>query len=224
MNARFQIDPANPGEVLACCGLAVLASRRSSDVVTGFERTGGHVVFVGADDDLPSVVTNVEWPRIGGVTLDWWQAWGTNPGMKLWTGRKGPKATASNLGEEAPRGTNERWLEFAVPMVGRLDVDPLGTWNALDLGWSINQHKKAQMLCRPFVELLAMVGLQEFHVRGNTTDGFEYCLWRAAPYLVARTAFRGHGHHVLAECRVSTAKNGNNWTLKYADVDWRPSE
>lgn len=224
----MQIDPANPGEVLACCGLAVFASRRSPDVVTGFERTGGYVTFVGVDADIAALASNVETGttglRIGGVGLDWWEAWGTNTEMKLWAGQKTADTIARNLGNEAERGTNERWLEFAVPMAGRLDVDPAGTWNALDLGWSVNSHREARMMCRPFVELLAMVGLQEFHVSGSKNDGFGFCLWRAAPYLVARTAFRGHGHHVLATCRMPTGRNGKNWTLKYADVDWRPSE
>ena len=224
----MRIDPSNPGEVLACCGLAVLASRQSPDVVTGFERAGRGAVFVGADAERATLAAKVEQettgPTIGGVALDWWEAWGTNPEMKLWAGQKTAASIARNLGHEAGRGTNEEWLEFAVPMAGRLDVDPAGTWNALDLGWSVNAHRDARMLCRPFVELLAMVGLQEFHVSGSKAGGFKHCLWRAAPYLVARTAFRGHGHHVLAECRTPTARNGKNWTLKYSDVNWRPNE
>ena len=232
MNICVQIDAANPGEVLACCGLAVLASRRSPDVVTGFERRGGSVTFVGPEAHLATLLMNVEpdttRPKIGNVALDWWEPWGTNPQMKLWAGQQCPQGIAHTLWEKAGQGTNEHWLEFAVPMAGRLGVDPAGTWNALDLGWSVNEHSTkrdtAQMLCRPFVELLAMVGLQEFFVPGTKEEGFRYCLWRAAPYLVARTAFRGHGHHVLAECHLPTGKNGKYWILKYADVNWRPRE
>ena len=228
MSADVQIDPANPGEVLACCGLAVLASRRSPDAVTGFQRKAGHAVFASPDVDVATLTTEAGTTTtavgIGGVALDWWEAWGMNPEMKLWAGQKSARTIVRNLGAATEKGMNERWLEFAVPMSGRLDVDPQGTWNALDLGWSVNEHDEAAMLCRPFVELLAMVGLQEFHLSGSKADGFEYGLWRAAPYLVARTAFRGHGHHVVARCGMRTGRNGKNWTLKYADVDWRPSQ
>ena len=73
------------------------------------------------------------------------------------------------------------------------------------------------MLCRPFVELLAFVGLQEFRLRGSKDRGFGFALWRPAPYLIARLAFGGHGRHVLGRLRARTAKSGSYTFLRYAE-------
>lgn len=226
MNASQEINPANPGEVLACCGIAVLAARESPDAVTGFRREESRTVFVAPQLDIHNRVANADaesWQRceVAGVQLNWWEPWGMNPNMKLWAGQKSPQSIVRNL--QAPLGaaTNEGWLGYQASVAGRMDVDPAGTWNALELGWSINEHKSVKMLCRPLVELLAMVGLQEFPMRGRVREGFTYSLWRPATHLIARMAFAGHGQHILADCQVPTDRNGSNSTLKFANVTWR---
>ena len=74
------------------------------------------------------------------------------------------------------------------------------------------------MLCRPFVELLAFVGLQEFRLRRSKDRGFVFALWRPAPYLIARLAFGGHGRHVLGRLRATTAKSGRHTCFLGAGV------
>lgn len=225
MNACHAISPANPGEVLACCGIAVLAARHQPEAITGFVRDGARTLFRTPDVDLHVIAESDHSESsilgLGDVDLDWWQPWGMNPEMKIWAGNMTAPKIVQNLLHALRPPSNAGWLDREEPVTGRLDVDPRGTWNALDLGWSINEHKEANMLCRPWVQLLAMVGLQEFPVRGNRQDGFMYSLWRPAPHLVARMAFAGHGHHVLADCLAKTDRNGSNSTLRLASVTWR---
>lgn len=226
MNVRHEVNAANPGETLACCGIAVLAAQANAGAETGFVREGAKTIFVAPELDLHKQVTDGNTDPsshlVAGVNLDWWERWGLNQNMKLWAGQKKPATIIRNLLKAAPDvKPNESWLRYEALAGGRLDVDPKGTWNALELGWSIDKHHDSQMLCRPFVELLAMVGLQEFPVRGDKHAGYLYSLWRPASCLVARFAFTGYGHHILADCKASTARNGENATLKSATVEWR---
>ena len=216
----MEVDAGNPGEVLACCGLAVLAARRDAGAVTGFVKEGGRWSFDAPEPELRALL---EGPKalegdlvIAGVRLDWWEPWGLNPQMKLWAGQQRPETVARSLRQAGRGGEKGRWREVSGLCTGRLGVDPAGTWNALDLGWSINRHSKTEMACRPFVELLAMVGLQEFRVHGRKAETLTYSLWRPAPLAIARAAFGGYGWHRLAGFRVTTVKNGSNRTLSYA--------
>ena len=228
---ELSVDPRNPGEVLACCGLAVLAAGKDPSTITGFSRHGDGVRFYCPEMQITDVagysaektpngdVILRGSPGLGEIRevhLDWWQPWGLNPEMKLWAGQQRASTIANNLLRCAPPGLNQDWRRYDARTTGRLGVDPQGTWSALELGWSINEHKAVQMLCRPFVELLALVGLQEFKLRGDRRGGFVFALWRPAPYLIARLAFGGHGRHVLKELRATTAKSGSYTCLKYA--------
>ena len=228
---ELSVDPRNPGEVLACCGLAVLAASKDPSTITGFSRHGDGVRFSCPEmriadvagyspEETPDGDVILRGSRVLGevreVHLDWWQPWGLNPEMKLWAGQQRAFTIASNLLLCAPSGLNQDWRRYEARTTGRLGVDPQGTWSALELGWSINEHKAVQMLCRPFVELLALVGLQEFKLRGDRRGGFVFALWRPAPYLIARLAFGGHGRHVLQRLRATTAKSGSYTCLKYA--------
>ncbi len=224
MEAR--IDTRNPGEVLACAGIACIASRADPLAETGFDIRDGETIFhfpgdVIAKLDLGafSIHSATSAPRINTVTLDWWEKWGLNPGMKLWAGQQSADSVWDNLVAAAKAGSATDWLTFATTTTGRLGVDCMGTWNALRMGWSLNQHTKDyQMLCRPFVESLAFVGLQGFPLRGDRREGFEYHPWRRAPYPIARLAFAGASHHALAHHRAGTTKAGSNTILLAATV------
>ena len=222
---ELSVDPRNPGEVLACCGLAVLAASKDPSTITGFSQHGDGVRFSCPEMQITDIAgysaeetpggdvilqSNPDLGEVHEVHLDWWQPWGLNPEMKLWAGQQRAFTIASNLLGCAPSGLNQDWRRYEARTTGRLGVDPRGTWSALELGWSINEHKAVQMLCRPFVELLAFVGLQEFRLRRSKDRGFVFALWRPAPYLIARLAFGGHGRHVLGRLRATTAKSGRH--------------
>lgn len=204
---KLPIDPMNPAEVLACCGIAALAAQNDELAVTGFEDD----TFLSPDIDIAGLKINEL--NVAGINLDWWEPWGLNPKMKLWAGKQTAQSILHNLFSAAATGQNEFWLDFRGPTSSRLGVDPLGSWNALKMGWSLNEHKAIAMLCRPFVELLAFVGLQYFAVGGDRHDGFTYSLWRPVSFPVARIAFTGHGRFASSRYTSPTDKAGSNTIL-----------
>ncbi len=205
---KVTVDSNNLGEVLACCGIASLAARADPLAESGFVGE----TFESADVAMTDLVESAKL-EIGGIQLDWWEPWGLNPNMKLWAGQQSATSVLKNLTHACSAGQNEPWIDFTVPTTGRLGVDPLGSWNALTIGWSPNEHKAVKMLCRPFVELLAFVGLQHFSVGGNRHEGFTYALWRPVAFPLARIAFAGHGRFASDRHLVHTTKSGSNTIL-----------
>ena len=206
---EWPIDPRNPGEVFACAGLAHLAWREDRTAETGFEWDDRRCRFVAPDISAPfdrlagaSLDETEEGLRFAGVELDWWREWGLNHGLKNWAGQQSALTVHGSLFEAATGSNPCDWLDRAVPTTGRLYLDTRGTWNALNMGWSLNEHDEIKMLCRPWVELLASVGLQAFPVRGRRSEGFEYNPWRLAPLSSAIAAFGGHGPSVYATRRI----------------------
>lgn len=219
---EWMIDPRNPGEVLACAGLAHLAWREDRKARTGFE-PGDRCRFVAPDlsasfdrlADAP-LETTVDGLRLAHIELDWWREWGLNSELKLWAGQQTARTVHDSLRGAARGSKPSGWLDGSARTTARLNVDALGTWNALDMGWSLNEHEWAQMSCRPWVELLTSIGLQAFPVRGRKSEGhFTYSLWRSAPLPGAVAAFGGHGPRVYSteRYRAPTAKNGQNTML-----------
>ena len=228
--AQWPIDPRNPGEVLACAGLAHLAWRVNPTVHTGFmTNSAGRLRFVAPDNALPSEDPALE-PlagppherlRFAGVELDWWCPWGLNPNLKNWAGQQSARTVHRSLRSAAASSRPSEWLTHTAPATGRLYLDPAGTWDALSLGWSVNEHREIRMSCRPWVELLASIGLQAFPVPGHrASGGFHYSLWRPAPLPGAVAAFGARGlwsqTYALERYHVSTAKTGSNTMLRQA--------
>ncbi len=221
---RFVIDPDNPGEVLACAGLAWLAERREPGCATGFRQSPKEWIF-----ETPFAAEEIQqWLHqepeltedrlcVGDVVLDWWNwGWGLNPAFKFWAGQQTALSVFSNLLKAAREGDVRNWLEFEARITGRLGVDPLGTWDGLSLGWSINEHTDIQILCRPFVELFAFLGLQVFPVQGDRSEGFRYHLWHPAPLTLAWLAYANAGRHAGPGWLALTGKAGSNIYLKQA--------
>ena len=222
---QWRIDPVNPAEVLACAGLAHLAWRWDRAARTGFDAGDGRRVRFTADlAELPATLgletRGPDAVRLGGVELDWWRPWGANPPLKNWAGRQSASTVHRSLREAAGDSPLAEWLTFSAPsgkrLRGRLYLDPAGTWTTLRLGWSINEHDDYLMCCRPWVELLASLGLQAFPVPGHRLGGgFRYHLWRRAALPVAVAAFAGRGRdvHALQGYHVGTEKSGSNTLL-----------
>ncbi|AHE99848.1 hypothetical protein [Thioalkalivibrio paradoxus] len=222
--AHFVIDPANPGEVLACAGLAWLADRVDPGCSTGFLLSAedwsfetsfdpaGIQQWIGHEPELTE-----DRLQLGDIVLDWWNpGWGLNPALKFWAGQQTARSVFGNLVKAARDGEARDWLGFATRITGRLGVDPLGSWDGLSLGWSINEHADIQILCRPYVELFAFLGLQVFPVQGDRAEGFRYHLWHPAPLTLARLAYANAGRHAGPGWRTVTGKAGSNTYLKPA--------
>ena len=231
----WPVDPGNPGEVLACAGLAHLAWRARPEAATGFVSAHGRGLRFVVPDATPLpedaaawALERIEGPpherlRFAGVTLDWWCPWGGNPGMKHWAGPQSAWTVHRNL-HRALRGSSVlAWHVHAAPAAGgRLYLDPRSGWTALELGWRLCAHRSFRCHVRPWVELLASVGLQAFPLVGHRArGGFRYRLWRPAPLPVALTAFAARAPTVetLGAWRVPTAKSGSNTVLRQARPD-----
>ena len=222
---EWLVDPRNPGEVFACAGLAHLAWRTDTESKTGFE-ADDRCRFVAPDlaasfDGLTgaSLEETEDGLRLAGIDLDWWREWGLNPGLKTWAGQQSASTVHNNLLRAAAGSRPADWLTCEARTTGRLNVDTLGSWNALGMGWSLNEHKHTKMLCRPWVELLASVGLQAFPVRGSRSKGsFTYNLWRPASLPGAVAAFGGREPSAYAVRRycTRTGKSGSNTILDVA--------
>ena len=225
----WPVDPANPGEVLACAGIAHLAWRADPEAATGFvSARGGGMRFV-VPDATPLPEDAGAWPlerlegppherlRFAGVVLDWWCPWGLNPGMKHWAGPQSAWTVHRNLHRALGRSSASQWLRHAAPAAGgRLYLDPRSSWNARELGWSLSAHRAVRCHARPWVELFASLGLAAFAVPGHRArGGFRYRLWRPAPLPVAHAAFASRSLTVetLAAYHVPTAKSGANTVL-----------
>ena len=223
---EWPIDPTNPAEVLACGGLAHLAWRRDRHARTGFVAgDGGAVRFVAPELVALSRPLELEemepdGVRLGGVVLDWWLPWGLNPSLKTWSGQQSAWTVHRSLARAAGRSApGDGWLTVEAAandrQKARLGLDPASSWTTLDLGWSANEYSSVHVRCRPFVELLASVGLEAFPVRGFR-GGYRYHLWCLAALPVAVAAFGGRGRcvHSLAAYHVTTARNGPNTVFR----------
>jgi CRISPR-associated protein Csx14 len=208
---HWQIDPTNLGEVLACAGIARLAWLRAPDAVTGFEGAR----FSAADDALHGLTPSLEQSAHDGLLLcgqevDWWQPWGLNPALKHWSGQQTPITVHRHSVEQAADAASADWPAFSAGAKGQLYVDTRAMWQAEGLGWSLNEHNDYQIAGRPWLDLLASLGLQAFRVAGSRAHGFEYHLWRPAPLPVAVAAFAGHGvgTYSAGGYRAATDKSG----------------
>ena len=224
---EWPIDATNPAEVLACGGLAHLAWRRDRHARTGFVAgDGGEVRFLAPEPvELPRPLEleamEPDGVRLGAVELDWWLPWGSNPGLKTWSGQQTGWTVHRSLAQAAGRSLPCEWLTFEAPgndrQKARLGLDPASSWTTLDLGWSANEHSSVHVCCRPWVELLASVGLQAFALRPSR-GGYRYHLWRAAALPAAVAAFGGRGRcvHSFAGHHAASARNGPNTVLRRA--------
>lgn len=123
------------------------------------------------------------------LRLNWW----TNEfetqktPFKGWAGQVTPDKLFSELPALLPQGLlPEDLFQFAVNTKTKFGVDPRSAWEALNIGFSPNEHSGADVY--PAVELLAAIGLQVVRPL-SSPDGrrfFRYCLWRdPLPLLLA---------------------------------------
>ena len=236
---EWRVHPLNPGEVLACAGVAHLAWQADRASQTGFAgEEDGRVRFCAPDlaslsGPLALEQMGPDGVRLGGIELDWWSRWGLNPSLRRWSGRQTAWTVHRALGASAGQSAPGEWLTFTGSTRGRdrgrgrLNVDPCGSWTALSLGWSPNQHERYRVCCRPWLELLASLGLQAFAVpRPRFGGGYRYRLWRPAALPVATAAFAGAlgPVHTHGGYHVSTERSGSNTVLRWASPLKPPTE
>ena len=214
----IQVDAANPGEFFACCGLLELADRLSSGAEGWFDSDRFFVAFldpsravtvqeilwalVNANVERTSEDDDKESPlRLSGSVdfrIDWWiDSNGRNNALKTWAGNQDSLKMFSKwesplkeiLEDENPNPSE--LFQAQMTLQGPYGFDPKFGWDALSVGFSLNEHtryKKSQT--RPVVEILGAIGIQRF--APDMTAGYgtaRYSTWKV-PLLpsVARLA------------------------------------
>lgn len=210
---HLTLDPHNPGQFFACCGMFELA---------GLLSPGGEAWFADAGRTF-AIVTEAHLPprslslapqgdpadRLYDATveplelamgehrlaLNWWlndTLTGKSP-LKTWGGQQTPRGVLDEM---------LRLLDFSIPVAtlnqscayttSRFGVDARSAWDALDLGYSPNdESRKAdkQAVTFPWIEVLAAAGLQGFRPAQESRTRYRYTAWLAPlPLATARAA------------------------------------
>ena len=233
---RVAVDPTNPGQFFACCGLLELADRLWPGAEGWFAEGGRefriacggtlHYLLAVLVMDPPTAIerlecNSLEVPPIiaplsfsfdGGSTtaieLDAWTRIAvlksvpqviSNPPWNFWSGQQTSlriwSALRAELVAQLRRFIPNQFEELFSQRLfqkGRFGFDPGPAWNALDVGFSPNEHNM-EVESSPAVEMLAVVGLQRFRpVMNDGRDSFDYFTWHS-PYspAVAAAAMAG---------------------------------
>jgi CRISPR-associated protein Csb3 len=215
---RIAMDPLNPGQFYACCGLIELFDMSGAEVLSRFEldlkiprratfvlesaqpldlgsRTGA--LRQAACEQLPhaeeaATVAPLRLPLDTGVLeLDWWLDVFRDgkTRLKCWAGQQTSYSILSELIRLLPEAAGDDCFHFEAMTTSRFGVDPRSSWKPLDFGFSPNEQKR-ESATFPVTEVLAAVGLQGFRpALGSERGSFRYSLWRAAlPRIAARSA------------------------------------
>jgi CRISPR-associated protein Csx14 len=212
---RVPMDPLNPGQFFACCGLFELMAKMAPGACAHFvvdEARPRRAEFVVGGDGLPELgivlgaLCEAEfelieegeqsvWPvrlRIAeeAFVLDWWlDAFRERPSkiLKCWAGQVTTKKLFEDLLQLiVPEGGADGLMTAAAMSKSKFGVDPRSAWNALDFGFSPDIHKK-DAATYPAVEMLAAIGLQGFRPKANRRDRVAFHLWTIPlPLAVAR--------------------------------------
>jgi CRISPR-associated protein Csx14 len=215
---RVPLDPCNPGQFFACCGLFELAgdSPNTSGQFVCSEGRPRHAEFAIAGPETPSwesllaqlhdltfeppagteeieesVRPGVVSPAGRTLELDWWldAFQDGNTNLKCWAGQ----VTTRKLFEELPslidpHTTAEKLMRSSCMTKSKFGVDPRSAWTALNYGSSLNAQNR-DAVTYPAVEVLAAIGLQGFRPDVKKRRGVGYSLWtEPLPRAVARLA------------------------------------
>lgn len=212
--STFGIDPLNPAQYFACCGLLELTSigypgiqaafnhdpqqprkaefslygLTSASVREALEALKKAKVKVIGENSGESPL-QLEISGLPPFILDWWllSDRSKKSRFKLWAGQQTTSKLVEDMLNAEWGGLDLQLLDFRLPMSGRFGIDPRSSWNTLDFGSSLN-IQAPDPYTYPVTEMLAAVGLQGFRP-SQTEEGFAYRLWAAPlPLIPARAA------------------------------------
>lgn len=201
---RIPMDPFNPGQYYACCGLLEIASRELHaqgrfDMDSGSIRRRQFLLQTDEDFDLQQALAVIRDAKFeafddevetairpirlhlpwGELVLDWWLDWfWQDPvNLKCWAGQVTTRKLMEELLPALPAEVEpERLLVEGKMMKSKFGIDPRAAWNAIDLGFSPNEHGK-DAATFPAVEILGAIGLQGFRPLERTRDKVPMYLW-----------------------------------------------
>ena len=210
------LDPLNPGQFLACCGLLESLSWANPNILAFFEASEStprfarfhvqgatpkdlartlhalkHAVAEGEGDQKdgirPMRLSTETGPEI---ILDWWlnEFRIETTDLKCWAGQV---TTAKLFADLLPlldpdTSANGIFTQSALTK-SKFGIDPRSAWNALDLGFSPDAHNR-DAATYPAVEILGAIGLQSIRLNVERRTA-AYFLWTTAlPLAIVRLA------------------------------------
>ena len=239
---EIRVDPTNPGEFFACCGLLELADRLSAGAEGWFDLepdrffvsfsnpSGGVTILeiLRALADTPVEPESDDDDKLSplflgeplDIRLDWWlNPDGSKSMLKGWAGQQNSTKMFSKwkeplkqiLSDENPDPT--ALFQRQTQLQGPYGFDPKFSWDALSVGFSLNDHRQyKKSLARPVVEILGAVGIQRFALDIDRGEGvIRYAAWKAplSPS-VARLASVGKlPHATLLKLESKTTRRGS---------------
>ncbi len=208
---RIPLDPLNPGQFFACCGLLQLWAMVDDTVMARFEadesmpRRAHFVVESESAVELSTLLRELRDATVvladggeestrpvelgfGGRTLvlDWWldEFRERTTKLKCWAGQVTTRKLFGDLLALVNPDTDpERLMTTGALAKSKFGVDPRSAWNALDLGFSPDAHNR-DAATFPMVEVLAAVGLQGLRPNARVREGICYYLWTVPLSLV----------------------------------------
>jgi CRISPR-associated protein Csx14 len=194
---RLTLDPRNPGQFFACCGLFELSELIAPGGEAWFGNEGQEFT-ISADVPLPPQDLRLELPAdlegkpydatleplelaIGKrkLTLNWWlnDTLADKSPLKTWGGQQTPRRILHEL---------LRLLDFSIPFESlpqssaytksRFGVDARSAWEALGAGYSPNDVGQ-DATTFPWVEVLAVAGIQGFRPAKESRSCYRYSTW-----------------------------------------------
>lgn len=173
------------------------------------------------------------------VVLDHWADGSSRDPFKLYAGNRSAYTIARTLiegrttsgGKVEVQGIrhlweNERLLDdpfgITTPMTGSFNFDARFAWQAIDAGYSPNEHKHG-VVGSPVVELMAAWGLQNARPQRVGRRKYRYAIWRGLlPPMLARSALtKGLGFHDYRSFVFEIALSGKNKVVRYAEEEGR---
>ena len=126
------------------------------------------------------------------------------------------------LWEEARAALVETPFDVLTPMGGSFNFDPRGAWNAIDAGYSLNEHKHA-ILASPVVEFLATWGLQNARPTELDRRQVRYAAWGVfLTPMLARAALAGAVPAIsMRRFRFALGSSGKNKFVTFAEEEPR---
>lgn len=169
-SVTIEIDPLNPAQFFACCGLFELLSAINMNALACFEQnpqrprrasfklhsidasqlSAAMSALKEAEISASADFTGGEAPvqiairDIGIIVLDWWLSLERDKksDLKLWAGNQTTQKLVQDMLTAEWGSDMTTALEYRLPMSGRFGLDPRSAWNTLDFGCSLNEEVK----------------------------------------------------------------------------------
>lgn len=203
------VDPRNPGQVLACCGVLELLQRLAGPVRSWFQLADPPCFYLEAgegtvrsaveklkscpvacgDDDTLTLLEPLS------LRLDWWTERSAGAIVpKTWAGGVRPRSFFPAYQQALQPETHKpsEWWDALVSLDSASPgLDPREYTHTLDTGFS-SYDLKIRSSTYVYVQVLALIGLQRFRPTPEARHTFSYALWQD-PLLpaVAALAFAG---------------------------------